>query len=62
MTRRGVAALRAIWKWIREVSGDDAYERYLKIQDNNSGEQRLTEAEYYCQYLERKYTRPSRCC
>ncbi len=22
-------ALRAFWAWLREVSGDDAYERYL---------------------------------
>ncbi|MDD3650443.1 YbdD/YjiX family protein [Immundisolibacter sp.] len=22
-------ALRALWRWLRAVSGDDAYERYL---------------------------------
>ena len=26
-----VSLLRALWSWLREVSGDDAYERYLGI-------------------------------
>jgi hypothetical protein len=47
------------WRWLRQVSGDDAYERYLR---RATGGPRLSPSEFYRQGLERKYARPCRCC
>lgn len=55
--------LRALWRSLREVSGDDAYERYLAHwRARHSPEQPLSEAEFYRKALERKWSRVHRCC
>ena len=50
----------AFWGWLREVSGDDAYERYEAARGEL--EPRLTPGEFYHQRMERKFTGPCRCC
>jgi uncharacterized short protein YbdD (DUF466 family) len=52
--------LTAFWRWLRAVSGDDAYERYAATLAGD--EPCLSPGEFYRQRLERKYSRPCRCC
>ena len=55
--------LRRFWRGVREWCGDSAYERYLRSKDTNCGGQRtLTAAEFYVEQLNRRYSRPNRCC
>jgi hypothetical protein len=61
---RLACTLRALWRALREWSGDAAYERYLLAFRRASNEKSapLSPAEFYVQQLERRYSRPSRCC
>lgn len=55
--------LRHFWKGLREWSGDAAYDRYLRAQEVKRCEhRRLTRAEFYVEQLDRRYSRPNRCC
>jgi predicted aminopeptidase len=56
---RVVAALRALWRLVREWSGDLAYERYLA---RPAGGARLSREAFYLDSLRRRYQGPSRCC
>ncbi|HKZ52782.1 MAG TPA: CstA-like transporter-associated (seleno)protein [Candidatus Acidoferrales bacterium] len=52
-----------VWHWIRDVSGDNAYELYLQRQrEEDAGDGLLSAEEFYRRRVERKYSRPSRCC
>ena len=52
-----------LWMGIREWCGDSAYERYLQAQRENSEKVcLLTPAEFYVERLNRRYSRPNRCC
>ena len=50
------------WSCLREVCEDNAYDRYRVPAGRNRSQPKLTAAEFYLQRLERKYSRPSRCC
>jgi len=55
----------AAWRWLRAVSGDDAYERYLERQQRDGADEVLARREFYSQRVERRYNNkdnPSRCC
>jgi uncharacterized short protein YbdD (DUF466 family) len=55
--------LRRFWRGLREWCGDSAYERYLRSAATQSGSCRaLTAAEFYVEQLNRRYSRPNRCC
>jgi len=55
--------LRRIWHGLREWCGDAAYESYLRSKGTLSGSGRtLTPAEFYVEQLNRRYSRPNRCC
>lgn len=55
--------LRRFWRGLREWCGDAAYERYLRFVAERPAERReLTAAEFYVEQLDRRYSRPSRCC
>jgi len=55
--------LRRFWRGLREWCGDSAYEGYLRSKDTRSGSHRtLTPAEFYVEQLNRRYSRPNRCC
>jgi uncharacterized short protein YbdD (DUF466 family) len=61
--RRGAAAWRRIWSGLRGLTGDDAYERYLAHRRaHHGGEPLLDRGAFYRAELERRWTRPSRCC
>ena len=50
------------WRGLREWSGDAAYDRYLACAKRGSPKETLTAAEFYLEQLNRKYSRPNRCC
>jgi uncharacterized short protein YbdD (DUF466 family) len=51
------------WRYLREVSGDDAYERYLQhLARFHPGEKPMTRAEHFKLAQEQKWNRLSRCC
>jgi uncharacterized short protein YbdD (DUF466 family) len=55
--------LRRFWRGLREWCGDAAYERYLRSRGTlESTHPPLTAAEFYVEQLDRRYSRPNRCC
>lgn len=50
------------WQGLREWCGDAAYERYLKCAVREGREKALSPAEFYVEQLNKKYSRPNRCC
>jgi hypothetical protein len=54
--------LRTFWHGLRQWSGDSAYETYLACAIRQSGQKPLSAAEFYVEQLNRKYSRPNRCC
>jgi uncharacterized short protein YbdD (DUF466 family) len=65
--RRAVKNIRRFglrfWRGLREWCGDAAYERYVRssaAQRESCG--RLSAREFYVQQLNRRYSRPNRCC
>jgi uncharacterized short protein YbdD (DUF466 family) len=53
----------ALWKYIRAVSGDDAYERYLDhLAAHHPGEQPVTRKVYFAERQRQKWTGVTRCC
>jgi uncharacterized short protein YbdD (DUF466 family) len=55
--------IRNFWDYLRQVSGDDAYERYLAHrQIAHAGEAPLTRPQFFKQRQEEKWGRVSRCC
>ena len=55
--------LRRAWRYLREVTGDDAYERYLAHHAQaHPGESVLTREQYFRQRQDSKWSKISRCC
>ena len=54
-------AAGAVWQWLRGFTGDTAYEGYLRHAAERSGKQ-LSAEEFYLDDIQRKFTRPNRCC
>ncbi len=50
---------RRFWRGVREWCGDAAYERYLR---SSATHPKLTAQEFYLEQLNRRYSRPNRCC
>jgi hypothetical protein len=66
-------ALRGAWSWLRQVSGDAAYEDYLRCTRRapahgaplgvaGGSAPPLSRAEFYLDSLLRRYSSVSRCC
>ena len=61
--KRAKRFLRRFWRGLREWCGDAAYESYLRSQGTGAGSGRaLSPAEFYVDQLNRRYSRPNRCC
>jgi uncharacterized short protein YbdD (DUF466 family) len=60
VTRVGSAG-SALWQWLRGASGEHAYECYLHHAEKHADEP-LTAEQFYLDNIDRKYTRPNRCC
>lgn len=55
--------LKKVWCFIKEVSGDDAYERYLKhYAQHHPNETPLSHQEFFKQEQDRKWNSIKRCC
>lgn len=57
-----VISARRLWMRLREWSGDAAYERYLLAARRHAHRYVATREQFYLQQLERKYSKPNRCC
>ena len=61
-----ISIFRQIGWWLRQVSGDAAYENYLRSAPRACGSGHLqpvmTREEFYVDLLRRRYTGVSRCC
>jgi uncharacterized short protein YbdD (DUF466 family) len=56
-------SIRRFWRGVREWCGDAAYERYLRASGRAATEQRtLSAEEFYVEQINRRYSRPNRCC
>jgi len=55
-------ALRNFWRGLRQWSGDSAYETYLACAKRQRVKNPLSATEFYVEQLNRKYSRPNRCC
>jgi uncharacterized short protein YbdD (DUF466 family) len=59
LTRR----LNLLWHYLREVTGDDAYERYIAHRKlAHAGEAHLTRPQFFKLRQEEKWSKVSRCC
>jgi uncharacterized short protein YbdD (DUF466 family) len=57
--------LKRAWRTVRELSGDDAYERYLahrRAEHGTAESPPLTRAEFYRSEQDRKWDGVKRCC
>ena len=55
--------VRRFWLGMRQWCGDAAYESYLRSKAARCGSsRRLSAAEFYVEQLNRRYSRPNRCC
>jgi uncharacterized short protein YbdD (DUF466 family) len=54
--------LHWFWSRVREWCGDATYERYLRSKAGQNSEHRLDAKEFYLEQLDRRYSRPNRCC
>jgi len=51
-----------LWEGLREWSGDAAYEKYLRCAGRHGSKTELSPQQFYVEQLNRKYSRPNRCC
>jgi uncharacterized short protein YbdD (DUF466 family) len=59
---RTIRELRRFWLGVRQWSGDAAYESYVACAAKSGTKVPLSETEFYVEHLNRKYSRPNRCC
>ncbi len=60
--QRITRGLKLAWTGLRQWSGDAAYDRYVECAGRHGAEKPLSEAEFYVEQLNRRYSRPNRCC
>jgi len=54
---------RRFWRGLREWCGDSAYEEYLRSKARQAScASALSPADFYVEQLNRRYSRPNRCC
>ena len=55
--------LTYLWRYLRQVTGDDAYERYLAHRKlAHAGEPALTQQQFFTLRQDEKWSKVSRCC
>jgi len=59
---RAKRTIAKLWQGLREWCGDAAYEKYVECATRRSSERPLSAAEFYVEQLNRRYSRPNRCC
>jgi len=53
---------RRFWMQLREWCGDASYERYLRAAHRKNAANLATPEQFYIEQLERRYSKPNRCC
>ena len=54
---------KQLWHYLRQVTGDDAYERYIAHQNlAHAGEAPLTRPQFFKLRQDEKWSKVSRCC
>jgi uncharacterized short protein YbdD (DUF466 family) len=64
-TRLMLKKLRILWQGIRQLSGDDAYERYLHhhhVQHSQQNIPVLSKAEFFKRWQDQQWQGIKRCC
>jgi len=64
-TSAAAAALHTIrraWWYLRQITGDAAYENYVRRSPRGGSGQLMTREEFYLDAVRRRYTGVSRCC
>jgi uncharacterized short protein YbdD (DUF466 family) len=56
------AAFRAFWGGLRQWCGDADYERYLRVLGRRASAIQISREQFYLEQLNRRYSRPNRCC
>ncbi|HXM93879.1 MAG TPA: CstA-like transporter-associated (seleno)protein [Candidatus Dormibacteraeota bacterium] len=60
---RATYIMQTAWRGLREWSGDAAYDRYLESGAVRRGSvSALSRKNFYLEQLNRRYSRPNRCC
>ncbi|MDD5301378.1 MAG: YbdD/YjiX family protein [Gallionella sp.] len=62
MAKRLIKALRKLWQAIRQLSGDDGYERYLAQHDARPNVPALSRKAWFAQQQHQKWSGIKRCC
>lgn len=60
-----LSKIKLFWRGIRQLSGDDAYERYLKHyaeHHQDDGNAPLSKADFFRQWQDEKWQGVKRCC
>ena len=58
-----LAIFQPLWQWLRAVTGDAAYENYVRHAKNARSQPRvLSQREFYLDQLRRRYNSINRCC
>ena len=57
-----MGTLQVFWRGLRQWTGDSAYETYLACAERQPAKKPLSATEFYVEQLNRKYSRPNRCC
>jgi uncharacterized short protein YbdD (DUF466 family) len=62
-TKFAKRTFRRFWRGLREWCGDAAYEHYLRAKGRQDLERgTLSAEEFYVEQINRRYSRPNRCC
>jgi uncharacterized short protein YbdD (DUF466 family) len=55
--------LRAFWEYLKEISGENAYDRYLAVHTaTHPGKRAMTRGEFYRWRQDEKYSNPGARC
>jgi uncharacterized short protein YbdD (DUF466 family) len=61
--RKALRLLHQFWRGLRDWCGDSAYDRYLRSRATRAQlGRKLSAKQFYVEQLERRYSRPNRCC
>jgi len=63
LSKMGIKSIKSMWRTLRELSGDDAYERYIKQHAVScQAGAPLTHKKFFLQHQKKKWGGIQRCC
>jgi hypothetical protein len=62
VTQKVRLGLASVWRGLREWCGDAAYEKYQECAKRAGQSHVLSAQDFYVEQLNKKYSRPNRCC